>query len=229
MAVSKVKIASIIGVTDKLDDVIRLCGQTQYFHPDDALSFYSDTRKFTTFTDANPYSDILQELKSLLIRIGKDLDVVDTRRLDLPHYELKNYVERFSGRMDKLLNQKEALEELQESYVKQTVEIGHFVGLNLDLKKLAECKYIKFRFGRIPKECYEKLSKYEDNPYVLFFQCTSDATHYWGVYIAPVEYIQQVDTIFFGTQTFYGDWQVLTGTVTWGDDDTISSASPGIS
>lgn len=55
MAVSKVKIASIIGVTDKLDDVIRLCGQTQYFHPDDALSFYSDTRKFTTFTDANPY------------------------------------------------------------------------------------------------------------------------------------------------------------------------------
>ena len=198
MAVSKVKIASIIGVTDKLDDVIRLCGQTQYFHPDDALSFYSDTRKFTTFTDANPYSDILQELKSLLIRIGKDLDVVDTRRLDLPHYELKNYVERFSGRMDELLNQKEALEELQESYVKQTVEIGHFVGLNLDLKKLAECKYIKFRFGRIPKECYEKLSKYEDNPYVLFFQCTSDATHYWGVYIAPVEYIQQVDTIFSG-------------------------------
>lgn len=198
MAVSKVKIASIIGVTDKLDDVIRFCGQTQYFHPDDALSFYSDTRKFTTFTDANPYSDILQELKSLLIRIGKDLDVVDTRRLDLPHYELKNYVERFSGRMDELLNQKEALEELQESYVKQTVEIGHFVGLNLDLKKLAECKYIKFRFGRIPKECYEKLSKYEDNPYVLFFQCTSDATHYWGVYIAPVEYIQQVDTIFSG-------------------------------
>ena len=73
--------------------------------------------------------------------------MVDTRTLDLPHYELKNYVERFSGRMDELLNQKEALEELQESYVKQTVEIGHFVGLNLDLKKLAECKYIKFGLG----------------------------------------------------------------------------------
>lgn len=198
MAVSKVKIASIIGVTDKLDDVIRLCGQTQYFHPDDALSFYSDTRKFTTFTDENPYSDTLQELKNLLSRTGKDFDVTDTRKLDLPHYELKNYVDRFSEQMDDLLNQKEDLEELQENYVKQTVEIGHFVGLNLDLRKLAECQYIKFRFGRIPKECYEKLSKYEDNPYVLFFQCTSDATHYWGVYIAPVEYIQQVDTIFSG-------------------------------
>ena len=198
MAVSKVKIASIIGVTNKLDDVIRLCGQTQYFHPDDALSFYSDTRKFTTFTDENPYSDTLQELKNLLSRIGKDFDVTDTRKLDLPHYELKNYVNRFSEQMDDLLNQKEDLEEIQENYVKQTVEIGHFVGLNLDLKKLAECQYIKFRFGRIPKECYEKLSKYEDNPYVLFFQCTSDATHFWGVYIAPVEYIQQVDTIFSG-------------------------------
>ena len=125
--------------------------------------------------DANPISDILQELKSLLIRIGRIWTWWIPEGWIFPHYELKNYVERFSGRMDELLNQKEALEELQESYVKQTVEIGHFVGLNLDLKKLAECKYIKFRFGRIPKECYEKLSKYEDNPYVLFFQCTSDA------------------------------------------------------
>ena len=97
MAVSKVKIASIIGVTDKLDDVIRLCGQTQYFHPDDALSFYSDTRKFTTFTDANPYSDILQELKSLLIRIGRIWTWWIPEGWIFPTMNWKNYVERFPG------------------------------------------------------------------------------------------------------------------------------------
>ena len=84
MAVSKVKIASIIGVTDKLDDVIRLCGQTQYFHRMTLFRFIPIPESSLPFTDANPYSDILQELKSLLIRIGKDLDVVDTRKLDLP-------------------------------------------------------------------------------------------------------------------------------------------------
>ncbi len=41
--------------------------------------------------------------------------------------------------------------------------------------------------------------------------------------------VEYVETTFFGTQTFYGDWQTLTGTVTWSDDDTIASASPSIS
>lgn len=196
MAISKVKIANIVGVADRLDDVIRFCGQTEYFHPDDALSFYSDTRNFTTLNEANPYSETLQELKSLLARLGRDLDVVDTRMVDLPHYQLKNFVKEFSAETETLLRQKSELEALLDSYRKQTVEIGHFVGLNLDLKKLSESQFIKFRFGRIPRECHDMLAKYDDNPYVMFFQCTSDATHDWGVYIAPVEYIEQVDTIF---------------------------------
>ena len=60
----------------------------------------------------------------------------------------------------------------------------------------------------------------------LYVEYVGDSTCSYSVLGRVVE---QVDTIFFGTQTFYGDWQVLTGTVTWGDDDTISSASPGIS
>ena len=52
------------------------------------------------------------------------------------------------------------------------------------------------RFGRLPRESYERLEAYKHNPYVLFFQGASDKTHYWGGNSAPLEYADEVDRIF---------------------------------
>lgn len=50
----------------------------------------------------------------------------------------------------------------------------------------------------MPKESYEKLVAYEDNPYVLFIPCSTDATDYWGVYCVPRERVDEVDSVFAG-------------------------------
>lgn len=41
--------------------------------------------------------------------------------------------------------------------------------------------------------------------------------------------VETKDYLFFGTQTLYGDWETLTGTITWDDDDNIVSSSAGVS
>ena len=48
------------------------------------------------------------------------------------------------------------------------VETTHFVGLGVEIEKVLTLKYISSRFGRLPKESFEKLSAYKDNPYVDF-------------------------------------------------------------
>ena len=57
-------------------------------------------------------------------------------------------------------------------------------------------KFIKVRFGRIPAESFERLQQYHDNPYVLFFPCSSDRFYYWGMYVSPADKIVDVDRIF---------------------------------
>ena len=42
MSVKPVKAISIIGMMSELDKVIKFCGDSGVFHPDDAMSFYSD-------------------------------------------------------------------------------------------------------------------------------------------------------------------------------------------
>ena len=50
----------------------------------------------------------------------------------------------------------------------------------------------------MPKESFEKLSAYKDNPYVDFIVCSEDKSHYWGVYFAPIDKTEEIDRIFSG-------------------------------
>ena len=75
-------------------------------------------------------------------------------------------------------------------------QFEHFRGLNIDLDSIIHCETIKVRFGRLPKDSFEKLNAYSQNPYVLFFPGASDAEYYWGVYFAPLEMASDIDRIF---------------------------------
>ena len=84
----------------------------------------------------------------------------------------------------------------RDEYRHSLEDISHFVGLDLNLDRIHECEYIKVRFGSLPKESFEKLKSYTQNPYIIFFPATSDNEKYWGVYFAPIDQVSEVDRIF---------------------------------
>lgn len=107
---------------------------------------------------------------------------------DLPEtlsdQELADYVQDFSSTIAELSRQRTDLAARQESLSKDLEQFEHFRGLDIELEDILSCKTIKVRFGRLPKESFEKLKAYNDNPYVLFFPGVTDAEYYWGVYFA---------------------------------------------
>ena len=83
MSVKPVKAVSIIGMMSELDKVIKFCGDSQMFHPDDAMSFYSDTRNFVPLNDKNPYSTPLQELRNTADMLGFELNYVKLKNFSV--------------------------------------------------------------------------------------------------------------------------------------------------
>ena len=71
MSVKQVKAISIIGMMSELEKVVKFCGDSQMFHPDDAMSFYSDTQSFVPLHHKNPYSARIQELKNAAELAGR--------------------------------------------------------------------------------------------------------------------------------------------------------------
>ena len=199
MAVLKMKVISIIGRMADLDGVTAVCGDSCCFHPDNSLSFYSDTEKFSPITDENPYTEPLQRLTDAISGARKQMELLPRDALSKLHYDKEewgDYVSRFCEEFESLQNERAAAQAEVQDCTRNIEETSHFTGLDLDLDAIHDCAYIKFRFGRLPKDSYEKLNHYHDNPYVMFFPCTSDDIQYWGVYFTPVENAAEVDRIF---------------------------------
>ncbi len=199
MAVLKIDVVSIIGRMAELDKVVSLCGRSCVFHPDNALSFYSDTSEFSPLNEENPYSEPLQQLTEALAGAKKKLELLsadEVANINMSPEEMRAYVESISSSFNDLQKQRADAQEKIQEYTRHIEEISHFIGLDLNLDEIHACEYIKVRFGSLPKESYEKLNSYKQNPYIVFFPSTSSETHYWGVYFSPIDVVSEVDRIF---------------------------------
>lgn len=198
MSVAKMKVVSIIGMMSDLDETIKICGKSQVFQPEEASHFYSEMKGFTQLNEKNPYNISKQLLKDIFNLAGLEYKPVDVSDFKVGKKEIDNYVTRFSTKFGSVVADKNEIENRIKDIKRQIDQVSHFTGQHLRLKDIFACQFIKVRFGRIPKESYLKLQSYKDNPYVLFFPCTSDNTHYWGVYFAPKEQASDVDRVFAG-------------------------------
>ncbi len=196
MSVRSVKAISIIGMMSELDQVIKYCGDSGVFHPDDAMSFYSDTKNFVPLNEKNPYTQPLQNLRSAAEMAGVKLEYKASADFTDSSGNVIEYINTLYEKLEVMINDRLRCRQEIEACVRKTEQVGHFVGSEIDFTEINKCRYISPTFGRIPNESYEKLSKYSDDPFVLFFPCTEDENYHWGAYFAPNEHREDIDRIF---------------------------------
>lgn len=198
MAVADMKLISIAGRTESLDNVVNLLGKSRVFHPDEVAEFYSNTKRFEHIPARNNYADSLSELKASLENSKFPLEFVDVDDFEPDDEMLKVFAHKVSSEIDTLIEDV-AFAANEVNKCKQSIsQCRHFIGLNMKIESLLKCKYVKAYFGRLPKESYNKLSNYENNPFVNFFICTEEANFYWGVYITPLDQDDKINRIFSG-------------------------------
>lgn len=196
MAVIKMRLLSIIGSIDQLDSVLDACCSSENFHLDQAMSFFKDKSDFVSLTDENPYTFYLNKLNEAIKMARLEAKSVEDSDLLMNWDEIKDYVETTSKRLADYQNEKFNLTQEIENCNRSMEQFKHFQGFDMKLDEIFKCEFIKVRFGRLPKESYDKLSLYSDNPYIVTFPCTSDDKYVWGVYMAPIDNIHEVDRIF---------------------------------
>ena len=189
---------NVIGVVDDIDDVISVLGESGVFHPDDVPAFYSDTKNFTHLQTKNIYAEPLTNLKASIGLTKRKFQLIDVSDFNPSFEEMEIFATKTAKEIDVLVDDREFINEQLIQAKESLNDTKHFVGLGVETEKLLTLKYLKTRFGRLPKESYEKLSAYKDNPYIDFTICTEDKSHYWGVYFAPVNNCDEIDRIFSG-------------------------------
>lgn len=197
MAIEKMKLVKISGPLSMLNTVSVRLIRSESFHPRSAVKLFSNEMGFVPFVDDGSYSKSIAQLEEIAAGYGAGLELTELDSdSDLDDLET-DYIAEVEQSLLKYKEDIDSLEQQKKICLDGIQSFEHFKGLDVDLDEISECRFIKVRFGHMPKESYKKLNTvYKDNPYIFFYPCSEDERDYWGAYFAPVDKLDEIDGIF---------------------------------
>ena len=190
------KMVSIIGKFKTLDATIEAYLDSGCFQPEAASQYVANVKGFTNLNEENPYGQYLNKLTAIIENSGLVPKIVDDAGKTAPLPEIEQAMNRIDERVGALINQREQIKAQIDTCNEQSAALAHFTALDVSIKDTFDSEYVKFRFGRLPNESFDKLKFYKSNPYIVFYPCSNEDDYTWGMYVAPTQQAAEVDNIF---------------------------------
>ena len=193
--IEKMKFLSITGPKADIDRVVDTYLSRYEIHLENALSELKTVRDLRPYIETNPYKEELLKAQAMMESYHELLPGGSERRVSLETAietvrSLDRNLSELTELKNELLAQRAALQESMDKVVP-------FSGLNYDVRRILGFQYIKFRFGRISREYYEKFSAYVyDTIDTILFKCKEDAQYIWIVYFVPEKLEDKIDAIY---------------------------------
>jgi len=193
--IEKMKFLSITGPKEDIDRVIDTYLSKYEIHLENALSELKTVKDLRPYIETNPYKDAYQRAMELAELLPPGDPANSRKRVSIER--AAEIVAGIGEQVKELTAKEEALVTEQNSFRQSLDRILPFTGLNYDLSSILHFKYIKFRFGRISHEYYNKFESYVyDTIDTVLYKCREDDEYVWLVYFAPETISNQIDAIF---------------------------------
>ena len=156
--IEKMKFLSIAGPKDDIDRVVEQYLSKYEIHLENALSELKTVASLRPYTETNPYKAELQTAAGLMESYHSHLTQTSSKKLSLK--EAVETVHSLDGKLQTLTKHKEELEKEADVIRNSINNVIPFANLNYNLKDILHFKYVKFRFGRMPRDYYNKFMTY---------------------------------------------------------------------
>ena len=217
--IEKMKFLSITGPKDDIDRVVERYLSKYEIQLENALSELKTVANLRPYLEINPYKAELQTAAALIGEIQGVVDVHDvqegkaagaSKRAESQEMSIRqanqtglsvedavNTIHSLDEQIKILRTEKDALETQVHSIEESMDRVIPFADLNYDLKDIMHFQYIKFRFGRMTHEYYNKFMDYVyDTIDTVVHKCQEDADYVWLVYFVPEPFCDKIDAIY---------------------------------
>ena len=191
--IAKMKFVSLSGPKADIDRMVNKYLSKYEIHLENALNALGEEQHLVPYVQKNPYKDLLATAG-----IYTELLPPDTAAgSEIPLTEAIDLIGEVDSRLTGLREKKSVLDaelmKLRESMKK----IEPYQGLEYDLKSILDFHFISYRFGKLPKEYFEKFRTYVDeNTGAIFLVSGEDETYVYGVYFVSKEESHKVDATY---------------------------------
>ncbi|MCI8495989.1 MAG: ATPase [Lachnospiraceae bacterium] len=191
--VEKMKLLHIAGPKEDIDRVVKLYLNNYDIHFENAMTSLGTQNNVRPFVETNLYKDAAQkgkELRQYLDESKKGTIVMRAAQAQVIVGEVWNQIGEVRSQQEQLTEKIRKLKEWM-------AQISPFIGLDFELSKLKDFRFIDYQFGRILVKDYHRLERYIfENPYTLFYECNNDTEYVWGVYFVPHTHRVELEAVY---------------------------------
>ena len=203
MSVEKLKYVSIIGPVGKFDQFVLKHIIDRDMQLEHALTHMRNIRGLKPFMDENPYDSLVKELentnKHINVRVSacprNELSMLAKQPVD-PE-KISEYLDSLEKRIISHKIETENISRIINENMQILKQLIPIRTLQFDIGELFRLEYIKFRFGKMPRESYKRLDVLAENLDIVVVPFASDDHDVWVSYFVPSVNAEKADSIMF--------------------------------
>jgi V/A-type H+-transporting ATPase subunit I len=197
MAVEKMSFVNIAGPIDLIDDFVINYAVPHEIQFEKAYKILDSVKGLIVFNEVNPYEPIMKKMEELRNNpyfTFEEVEVEDDKKLDIQR--LEKSVDKYSGIVNELSQKKQQLLKLKNYKEQIRKQIIPIQDLEIRVDDLFHLKFMKFRFGKMPKDSFEKLQAYIETLEVIVFDVFEEEDEVFLIYFMPELIELKIDSLF---------------------------------
>ena len=207
------RLLSLTGNNEKLDYIIAKYLLKSGIQLENAPKMLEKGWKLTYFSYNSDIHDLTMKTENLLKTLKISCEPKDVE-LSNSYEDIKEKIEKIDNdileKQQKLESKKREIEDLK----KRIEPIEHLKNINVELDKMYNVQFIKFRYGKIPTENMDELRNSIKDMDVIIVEADQNEEETWLLYFTVGNKKNEVDSLF----------QVLNFERIWLNDDVIGTA-----
>ena len=166
--IEKMKFLSITGPKADIDRVVNQYLSKYEIHLENALSELKTVEELRPFMEINPYKELLNKANEFVSQLSQPVSE-ETGSMDVD--TAVKTIQELSGYAANFQEKRTELSKKHEELLSSLQWIEPFLNFDFNIHEVFGFKFVKYRFGKIAHEYYEKFEKYVyDNLDTVFFQ-----------------------------------------------------------
>lgn len=192
----KMSFVTLTGPKSDIDRIIDTYLSKYEIQLENALVELNSSGNLLPYIETNPYKEILDRSHELIGLIENSGATSPLK--DMTVEEATNIINNIDSQISDLKEDINELNLRKQRLNEDYNAITPFKNLEYNLKEVLSMNYIKYRFGRVPRDMWDSFQSFiAPDLEAVFIDCLVDADFIWGVYFAPESYISQVDESFY--------------------------------
>ena len=194
MSVVPMKMLTVSGPSNQIDDIICTGLINEQFQPVEAGRVLGNNH-LLPFEWTNPWQEPLATAEHLLEMMGIPLELRDFRESGFQLSSVRRYLTEVSDRMTDYAARRADLEDRIQDNQRDVEDLEKFSQLPSSLDEIYRLDYVRFRFGRMPRESYDALTvKISQMEEIILYPTKLEKEYAYLVYVTPKSCVDRSDS-----------------------------------